>query len=168
MLRAVGAALCLFVTSVAAPGWPGGFDPDSATWVVGQHEKDGYPMVVKTIETLPPEPVRKRLPWFMSITWFYDKDARSGLPPEEINDQMVLLESTIDILEKRELCLQVFTKTGNGSKVMIYYVGNQVDFERAFAEVTAEQPSHPLEFDSFRDPDWSDLQLLHRLYLDGQ
>lgn len=143
--------------------------PDSAAgsppWVLLSGEADGRPLVMKVMEELPPESVRERFGWLTVVSWRYDGAKNNGMPSSDIHDQMILLEDSIDSLQQAELCVQVYTKTGNGLKELVYYIGDREEFMRAFNEALADQPRYPLEIEFFEDPEWGDLQTVHSVYL---
>ena len=159
------ACLAFVEMSRAAPDWPDGYDPNTVPWIVGKYEIDGNVVVMKVLENRPPKAVRELFSWLTVVTWRYDGDENSGMPLPEVNEQMVLLETTVDILQERQLCMQVYTKTGDGLKELVYYIGDREEFMRAFNEVLADQPRYPLEIDFYEDPDWSDLDTVHRVFL---
>ncbi len=117
------------------------------------------------MEDLPPEGVRERFGWLTVVSWRYDGAKNNGMPTTDVHEQMVLLEDSIDSLQEAGLCVQVYTKTGNGLKELVYYIGDREEFMRAFNEALADQPIYPLEIEFFEDPEWSDLQTVHSVYL---
>ena len=167
VIAIIGALTCLVFSELtaASSNWPDGFDPNTAQWIVGEYESNGNVIVMKVIEDRPPQRVRELFEWLTVISWNYDGSARKGMPDPRINEQMVLLETTIDKLQERQLCMQVYTKTGDGLKELVYYIGDREEFMRAFNEVLADQPRYPLEIDFYEDPDWSDLKTVHQIYL---
>jgi hypothetical protein len=50
------------------------------------------------------------------ISWKYDRDVRKGMPPENVNKQMIALEHAIDELEDAELCRHAIVERGTASK----------------------------------------------------
>ena len=137
----------------------------STPWVVLKGEADGLPIIIKVMEELPPDAVRDQFGWLTVISWRYDASENNGMPVPDVNDQMIRLESTIDNIQEKELCVQVYSKTGNGLKELVYYIGDRDEFMRAFNEALADQPRYPLEIEFFEDPEWGDLQTVHRVYL---
>jgi hypothetical protein len=87
------------------------------------------------------------------------------MPAPEVNDQMVRLESAIDSIQEDELCVQVYSKTGNSQKELVYYIGDRDTFILAFNDALAGQPRYPLEIEFFEDPEWGDLLTVHGVYL---
>jgi hypothetical protein len=153
----VGYLICLMGTSNSASG--------SAPWVLLEGQVDGLPVVIKVMEELPPAAVRERFGWLTVISWRYDVFENDGMPPTAINHQMIQLETAIDDVQESELCVQVYSKTGNGLKELVYYIGDRDEFMRAFNEALDDQPRYPLEIEFFEDREWGDLQTVHRVYL---
>ena len=138
---------------------------DSSSWKLLKYKDDGHPIVMKVVEDLPPESVRVRYGWLTVISWKYDAAKNNGMPIPDVNSQMVQLESAIDVIQEKELCVQVYSKTGNGLKELVYYSSDRDEFIEAFNEVLADKPRYPLDIEFFEDPEWGDLQTLHRVYL---
>jgi hypothetical protein len=120
---------------------------------------------MKTMEELPPESVRERFGWLTVISWRYDATENNGMPVPAVNSQMVQLETAIDSIQEDEFCVHVYSKSGNGLKELVYYIGDRNEFMRAFNEALAGQPRYPLEIEFFEDSEWGDLQTVHRVYL---
>ena len=146
--------------------------PDSAAGSgrgVGlEYESDGFPVVMKVMEDFPPETGRRRFKWLMVISWRYDVSDNNGMPDPEVLGQMVRLESSIDILQENQLCVQVYSKTGNGLKELVYYIGDRDIFMHAFNQELAAQPRYPLQIEFFHDPEWGDLQTIHRVFFQNR
>ena len=141
---------------------------DSPSWLLLKYEYEGYPVVMKVMEELPPEPVRERYGMLIVISWNYDRTENNGMPLPAVNNQMIALEDATDSLEDDGLSLQVYTKTGNGLKELVYYAGSTDEFMKAFNEALADHPRYPLEIEFFDDPEWSDLQTVHEVYLERE
>ena len=137
---------------------------DSFSWVLLQYEDDGFPVVMKLMEELPPKQVRERFAWLTVISWRYDASENNGMPVPDVNDQMKQLEASIDTLQENELGVQVYTRTGKGLKELVYYIGDRDEFMEAFNQALSDQPRYPLDIEFFEDPDWQDLQTVHSIY----
>ncbi len=143
--------------------------PNSAagtySWILLQYEDDGFPVVMKLMEDLPPEQVRERFAWLTVITWRYDASENNGMPVPDVNDQMKQLEASIDTLQENELSVQVYARTGKGLKELVYYIGDRDEFMSAFNQALSDQPRYPLDIEFFEDPDWKDLQTVQSIYV---
>ncbi len=137
----------------------------ASPWQLLKYEDDGLPIVMKVMENLPPESVRDQFGWLTVISWRYDVAENNGMPVPDMNDLMIRLESAIDIVQEKELCVQVYSKTGNGLKEFVYYIGDRDEFIKAFNKVLADHPKYPLDIEFFEDSEWGDLQTVHRVYL---
>lgn len=138
---------------------------DSGQWVLLQYKIDGLPVVMKAMEALPGDEARNKYTWLTVVTWRYDGTERNGMPSDEINVKMIALEKAIDELQERQLCMQVYTRTGNHVKELVYYIGDRDVFMEGFNEVLADHPRYPLEIDFYEDPAWEDLQTVQKNYL---
>lgn len=139
---------------------------DSSSWLLLKYRHEGYPVVMKVIKELPPGSVRDRFRWLTVISWRYERTENNGMPLPAVNSQMVDLEHAIDDIQEDDLCVQVYSKTGNGLKELVYYINDRDEFMKAFNEALADHPTYPLDIEFFDDPDWGDLQTVHATYLE--
>lgn len=137
----------------------------SSSWQLLEYEDDGLPIVMKVMEDFPPESVRDRFGWLTVISWRYDAGENNGMPLPDTNDLMVQLESAIDIVQEKELCVQVYSKTGSGLKELVYYICDRDEFMKAFNDALAGHPKYPLDIEFFEDAEWGDLRTVHNVYL---
>jgi len=137
----------------------------STPWVILKGEADGLPIIIKVMEDFPPENVRERFGWLAVISWRYDASENNGMPVPAVNDQMIQLEHAIDTIQENELCVQVYSKTGNGLKELVYYIGDRDEFMQTLNDALSDQPRYPLEIEFFEDPEWGDLMTVQRVYL---
>ena len=141
---------------------------DSPNWIILQYTDNGFPIVMKVMEGIPKKQVRERFPWLTVISWRYDPSENNGMPKPDVNSQMKQLEASIDLVEGNGLCVQVYSKTGNGLKELVYYIANRDEFMRAFNLALSDQPKYPLEIEFFEDSDWGDLQTVHDVYIQNE
>lgn len=139
--------------------------PESPSWVVLQYEDEGRPFVMKAMETLPPDQDRARFPWLTVIGWHYADADATGFPEADTLAQMERLEEAVETLEQKGLCRFVYSKTGQGQREFVYYIGDRDVFMTAFNEALSGQPRYPLEIEFFEDPDWRDLSTVQDVYL---
>jgi len=137
-----------------------GMESDRPLGVIGRSIEDGFPVIYKFVNQLPGEEIRTRLPWVTVVSWKYDRDARNGMPPEEINKQMLDLEDALDGLAGAGLCRHAYSTTGNGRKELVYYISDRDEFMNALNTALEHHPRYPLEIDFYNDPEWDDFRNL--------
>ena len=108
--------------------------------VIGRIVEDGLPVIYRLVDELPSEGVRENLPWLTVISWKYDRDARNGMPPHDINEQMIALEHAVDEIEAASLCRHAYSRTGNGLKEFAYYIADRERFMTAFNDALRNHP----------------------------
>jgi hypothetical protein len=84
--------------------------------IVDRTKEDGLPGVYKFVDESPSQETRDSYSWLTVISWKYDRDVRKGMPPENVNKQMIALEHAIDELEDAELCRHAIVERGTASK----------------------------------------------------
>ena len=137
----------------------------SPSWQLLKYEDGGLPVIMKVMEDFPAESIRAQFGWLTVISWRYDATENNGMPLLDVNNQMIDLESAIDDIQENDLCVQVYSKTGNGLKELVYYIGDRDEFMKAFNDALADQPRYPLDIEFFEDPEWGDLKTVHTVYL---
>ena len=154
----------ILVLIMSTPNSAAGDSP----WLLPKYQKEGYPIVMKVMEERPPESVRDRFGWLTVISWRYDRTENNGMPLPDVNNKMIDLENAIDGIQENDLCIQVYSKTGNGLKELVYYIGDRDEFMKAFNEALTDHPRYPLDIEFFDDPKWGDLQTVHDVYLNKE
>jgi hypothetical protein len=157
--RIVQALVLVVAKSMLATGAEG-MESDRPLGVIGKSNEDGFPVIYKFVNQVPDEATRNRLPWVTVVSWKYDRDARNGMPPEEINRQMLDLEDALDGLATAGICRHAYSRTGNGLKELVYYISDRDEFMSAFNAALEHQPRYPLEIDFYKDPEWDDFRKL--------
>jgi hypothetical protein len=128
--------------------------------IIGEAKEDGHPVIFKFVDGLPSQEMRRKFRWLTVISWKYDRSIRNGMPPDDMNKQMIVLEDAIDGLEKVALCRHAYSRTGNGLKELVYYIIDREQFMVAFNRALREHPRYPLEVKFYEDEEWGDFQNL--------
>ena len=140
-----------------------------AQGVLAQAEEDGYPVLYRFIDQTPSDSKREQLEWLTVISWTYDKTVRNGMPPEDINEHMVRLESSLaDDVESPGFCEHAVSKTGNGTKEFSYYINDRDAFIEKLNAALDGQPVYPIEITFYHDPEWKDFEMIRSLFDDAQ
>jgi len=89
--------------------------------IIGRVHEDGVPVLYSFVNELPDAEIRSRLRWLTVISWKYDGAGNKGMPSLEENRHMILLEDAIhDHVENDEVLRQVYSRTGNNLKELVY------------------------------------------------
>ena|SRR5689334_25278891 len=129
--------------------------------IIGEIEEDGFPVVFKLVDQLPPSAIRETFPWLTVVTWKYDGSSRNGMPPVSVNAQMLELEHAInERVEALGLCRHAYSHTGNGLKELAYYIRERDQFMDAFNAALANHSPYPIGITFYEDPEWSDFQTI--------
>ena len=128
--------------------------------VLGAVEEDGLPVIWRYVDRSPTAEERERTPWLTVISWSYDREVRNGMPPEDVNEQMIGLEDAIDDGVVAEgTCYALSSRTGNGLKELNYYIDERDAFLERINVALAGNPRYPIEITFYHDPEWQELQL---------
>ena len=127
-------------------------------WCVAHLEEDGKPVILRSRSVMPVAPDPKDYPWLAVITWTYDgKD--SGMPSTEENERMCELEDMLEAkIERKRICIQTASRTGNGRREWNYYARSEETFMTALNGALGHLPPFPIEIAFYDEPDWQSFQ----------
>jgi hypothetical protein len=123
--------------------------------VIGRSYRDSLPVVWKFINEPPSAQSQAALPWLAVISWDYDGSENNGMPPKEINELMINLESAIESNLVADGQVQhAISKTGSNLKELIYYIRDKDNFMERFNAVLRTRELYPIEINFYHDPEW--------------
>lgn len=129
--------------------------------IIGKVYENGLPVIYKLVNEMPQSSIIKSLPWLTVIAWKYDGTSNNGMPPKNENQQMIILEDTIENkIENDKVLRHAYSRTGNNLKGFVYYIHDQDQFLDALNRVLAKQPKYPIEIKFFKDTKWEDFRKL--------
>ena len=133
-----------------------------ANWSVAEGERNGLPLIVRFIAEMPDQETREAYRWLTVISWSYVPGER-GMPSREDNQRMYDLEDALEAsLESKGYCIQVISRTGDGTREWSYYIREREEFIDALNDALAKKPRFPIEINFYEDPAWSELQGVHQ------
>ncbi len=132
--------------------------------IIGEVWEDGFPVVYKFVDELPPGATRARFGWLTVISWKYDGSSRNGMPPQEANTRMIALEHAIEDLEAMGLCRHAYSRTGNHLKELAYYISDRDRFMEAFNSALVNDPEYPIEITFYEDRPWNDFREILKMF----
>jgi hypothetical protein len=134
--------------------------PKSDQWFVAHTDEDGKQVIIRARKTPPKPEEEKSYPWLAVISWKY-RGEKSGMPSSVENQRMYALEDAIDAkMEKKGVCIQTASRTGNDRREWNYYAKNQDEFMAALNAALAGQPAFPIEIQFFEEPHWESFRAL--------
>ena len=127
-------------------------------WFVAQFEEDDREVIVRSRSEMPSPEERQRYPELCVITWVYE-GVDSGMPDSSENARMIELEDALEAeVEKRGLCVQTASRTGNDRREWNYFVRSEEEFIEALNGALGHLPPFPIEIRFYDDPEWDSLQ----------
>jgi hypothetical protein len=79
------------------------------------------------------------------------------MPPEAVNERMMVLEDAMQAsVERKGFCRNVYNRTGNNLKEFAYYIRDRDSFSDALNAALADHPRYPIEIKFYEDPEWTD------------
>ena len=132
--------------------------------VIGKTVEDGKPVIWKFVNEYPDKTRKDKYQWLTVVSWKYDGKSNNGMPLKEINNQMIKLEEAIEDIQKKELCIHAYSRTGNNLKELVYYIPDQTKFMKAFNEALKNHPKYPIKINFYKDSNWKDFTKLLDLF----
>lgn len=129
--------------------------------IIGRVYEDGLPVIYKFVNKLPQDTVRSNLSWLTVISWKYDGKSNNGMPLNDENQSMILLEDAIeDHIENDRVLRHIYSRTGNNLKELVYYISDQDKFLDSFNKALNGHQRYPIEINFYQDAKWEDFKRL--------
>ena len=117
--------------------------------------ENGLPFTIRFREDLPEKSELKRLNTLIVISWLFESLDGTGMPADEIEDQMEAFENLLDdALVDKGTARLVTVFTGEGLREWQFYTDDEEFFIRKFNEAMEGQPVLPLEIEALEDENW--------------
>lgn len=127
--------------------------------IIGRYYEDGLPVIMKFVNELPDQSVTDKLPALTVVSWKYDGSQNNGMPLEEVNNRMILLEDALeDSMGLSMIFTHAYSRTGNNLKELVYYTTKQEDFMAMLNRALESHEEYPIEIDFYNDKDWSEFK----------
>jgi hypothetical protein len=129
--------------------------------IIGEYYENELPVIVKFVNRIPDEAIQTKLPMLTGISWKYDGSQRNGMPTNEINQRMIMLEAAIENSNSaNKLFKHAYSRTGNNLKELIYYSNSQEEFMQNLNKTLAQHERYPIEIDFYEDKGWKEFRKL--------
>jgi hypothetical protein len=123
-------------------------------WLIAQGEEDGLPLLFRMRELMPEGVQPDKYPHLVNILWQFDTSG-SGMPPDDVVDQMNEFEDRLDELEGAAIGYMMVSITGNGRKEWLWYVSDTDRYmQRVNRALAGAGARFPVDFQSSEDPTW--------------
>jgi hypothetical protein len=127
--------------------------------IIGKYYENDLPVIMKFVNELPENKIISRLPFLTVISWKYDGSENNGMPLEEINQRMILLEDALEnSMSTSKIFRHVYSRTGNNLKEFAYYTKSQDDFMVMLNNTLKKHAEYPIEINFYEDKEWSDFK----------
>ena len=129
--------------------------------IIGRYYEDKFPVIVKFVNELPTIKAQNHLPSLTVVSWKYDGASNNGMPPKEINEKMIALESVLEkTMVESNLFVHAYSRTGNNLKELVYYSTGLDEFMSLLNESLKNHERYPIEIDFYEDQEWTELKKL--------
>ena len=129
--------------------------------IIGRYYENDLPVILSFLNEWPDKAVRTKFPLLVVIAWEYEGSAHNGMPPREINDQLIALENALEEhFAQGNLSRHAYNRTGNNLKEFVYYCGSQEIFLAELNQALKEHNPYPIDITFYPDKDWTEFQRL--------
>ena len=129
--------------------------------VIGRYYEDDLPVIMKFVNELPESKIISKFPFLTIISWKYDGSENNGMPLDDINQRMIILEDAIEkAIKSYKTFTHVYSRTGNNLKEFAYYSTNQDDFMKMLNKTLEKHSAYPIEINFYEDKEWSDFKIV--------
>jgi hypothetical protein len=127
---------------------------DRDPWFIAEAEEEGLPLLFRVRELTPAGVEPKKYPFLISVLWKFEHSG-TGMPADEVMDQMNDFEDRLDALEGPAIGYMMVSITGNGRKEWLWYVADRSRYMSGVNRVLSASPVHyPVDFEASSDPTW--------------
>lgn len=154
-LAYIAASILLIAIEAVAP--VGAQEQARDPWVVVESVSTEKPFIAKILNREPVATERAAQTRLLRVTWSYPP-AFNGFPSEMDLRRIARIEDLLsDALSEGVLSKLVMSETGDGGRLWLFYVGDNVDIEAAVRLVSLQQRTE-LVFSTVSDPAWNHLR----------
>jgi hypothetical protein len=123
-------------------------------WLFATGTRAGAPLLARVRSQAPTDAERANNPRLVIIAWRFDSEA-GQLPDEADLDTMAAFENALfDAMDSGDWGIGAAVVTCDGVREWRIYTQDFERFQHGLNDALAGQPHHPLEFQTFDDPDW--------------
>jgi hypothetical protein len=127
--------------------------------IIGKYYENDLPVIMKFVNELPDNKVMSKLTFLTVISWKYDGTENNGMPLDEINQRMIILEDAIEnSMSSSKIFTHVYSRTGNNLKEFSYYTKSQDDFMKMLNITLEKHAEYPIGINFYEDKEWSDFK----------
>lgn len=134
---------------------------EEARGIIGEYYEGEYPVIVKFVNELPAADIQKQMTSLTIVSWQYDGDDNNGMPPQEVNEKMIMLEVALEkMMHVTKQYVHAYSRTGNNLKELVYYSVGLDGFMASLNEALKGHERYPIDIDFYDDAEWTELKQL--------
>jgi len=131
---------------------------DTDAWTIAEGKDRGKPSFIRYRPNLQSYVGDSRYPRRLVIIWEFDPQNNSGMPSEELNDNMRALEDAIDgALDPDRLAVLAFVYTKTGVREWHFYLEDVSEASLRINDALSKLPIYPISLQVEDDKNWDAL-----------
>ncbi len=137
---------------------------ETSAWNIAEGESEGKPRLIRYRPDLESYIGSSNYPKRLVIIWDFEIDNSSGMPSEQLSDEMKSFEDAlVATLDPDRIAVLVFILTNSGCREWHYYVNDIQEVGNRINAALSTFPKLPLHLQVEDDPDWGELSAVYNL-----
>ena len=137
---------------------------ETSAWNIAEGESEGMPRLIRYRPDLESHIGDSNYPKRLVIIWDYEIDNTSGMPSEQLSEEMKSFEDAlVGTLDPDRLAVLTFVLTNAGSREWHYYVNDVQEAGNRINSALSEFAKLPLHLQVEDDPNWEQLSAVYSI-----
>ncbi|MEZ9526994.1 DUF695 domain-containing protein [Enterovibrio norvegicus] len=131
---------------------------------IAEGTNEGEPRLIRYRPDLEPFLGSSNYPQRLVIIWDYEIDNSSGMPSEQLSEEMKDFEDAlVGALDPDRIAILAFVLTNAGSREWHYYVSDIQEVGNKINLALSSFPKLPLHLQVEGDPDWEQISVVYNI-----
>ena len=137
---------------------------ETSAWNIAEGENEGKPRLIRYRPDLESCIGSSNYPQRLVIIWNYEADNSSGMPSEQLSEEMKSFEDAlVGALDPDRLAILAFVLTNKGSREWHYYVSDTQEVGSRINLALSTFPKLPLHLQVEDDPEWEQMSAVYSI-----
>ena len=137
---------------------------ETSAWNIAEGKNEGKPSLIRYRPDLESYIGSPSYPQRLVIIWDYDIENVSGMPSEQLSEEMKSFEdAVVGALDPDRLAIFAFVLTNPGSREWHYYVSDVQEVGNRINSALSSFSKLPLHLQVEEDPEWEQMRAVYKI-----